>query len=229
MDFHRTFKQTHRGGAAGQVRGGGRPGRWRRFLPKGLPFLVRWVLAVSSAVLLAGLVQFSVAQQQIVDRALQDSLRNYRALAEELDEALTSNSDPTIRDAAVAAELNHIELSYGTVYVGLFAANGRLIAESVEEAGKGKADPARLSEVASTGTAVIQSEALEGQAGEGEGYEFFIPVPTPEGTLVLNVDQRPQIISELIADLRQRQTLGLLFAVLGAIPLSYLFGGRARL
>jgi hypothetical protein len=110
-----------------------------------VPFLVRWVFAVSSAVLLAGLVQYSVAQQQIVDRALQDSLRNYGALADELQTALAATSDPSVQEAAVAAELDHIGHSYGTAYVGLFAPDDRLIGESGKEAGRASPDPARLS------------------------------------------------------------------------------------
>jgi diguanylate cyclase (GGDEF)-like protein len=192
----------------------------------GLPFLVRWILAVSSAVLLAGLVEFGVAQQQIVDRGLQDSLRNYGALSEQLEEALAANSDPAIRDAAIAAELDHIKHGYGTVYAGLFAADGRLFAEAGKEPGRTRADPARLAEVASTGTAAVEAEELADRDASGEAYEFFIPVSAPGATLILNIDQHPDIISELVADQRQRGLLGLLVAVLCAIPLSYLLGGR---
>lgn len=228
LDYHRTFTGTHRGGGAGRAAGGGVAGKVRRFLPRGVPFLVRWVFAVTSAVLLAGLVQYSVAQQQIVDRALQDSLRNYEALADELQTALAATSDPKVQEAAVAAELDHIGHSYGTAYVGLFALDGRLIGESGKEAGRARPDPARLSEVASTGSAAIETEVLEEmQDGQGAGYEFFIPVPAPDGTAVLSIDQRPDIIAELIADLRQREILGVLLAVVGAIPLSYIFGGRS--
>ena len=130
----------------------GRSGRGRQsrregaaFPSEGVPFLVRWIFAVSSAVLLAGLVQYSVAQQQIVDRALQDSLRNYGALADELQTALAATSDPSVQEAAVAAELDHIGHSYGTAYVGLFAPDDRLIGESGKEAGRASPDPARLS------------------------------------------------------------------------------------
>ena len=182
--------------------------------------------AVAAAMLLAGLVEFAVAQQQIVDRGLQDSLRNYAALATKIEETLAADADPETQGSAVAAELDHIGHGYGTSYVGLFAADGRLIAESGAEAGMARPDPERLSEVASTGTAAIDTEALAGEEGQSQAYEFFIPVSSPEGTLVLNLDQHPDIIAELISDLWQRQVLELLLAVLVAIPLSYLFGGR---
>lgn len=226
MEYHRTFTGTRRGDGVGLAADGGRGARKRSFRPVGLPFLVRWVLAVSSAVLLAGLVQFGMAQQQIVDRALQDSLRNYGALAEQLEEVLAANSDPKIQDAAVAAELNHMEHGYGTVYVGLFAADGRLFGESGKEPGRARADPVRLVEVATTGTPAIVTEDITTDKGPGEGYEFFIPVSAPEGTRVLTINQHPDIIAELIADLWQREVLGLLLAVVAAIPLSYAFGGR---
>lgn len=225
MNYQRIFTQTHRGADNGLARGGGHAARNRRLRP-GLPFLVRWVLAVASAMLLAGLVEFAAAQQQIVDRGLQDSLRNYGALAEELEDALAANSDPKTQHAAVAAELDHIGHGYGTVYVGLFAADGRLYAESGKEAGQTRAEPARLSEVASTGTAVAEKETTRGENGSREAYEYFIPVSAPGGPLVLSIDQHPDIIAVMVADLWQRKALGLLLAVLGALPLSYVFGGR---
>ena len=184
--------------------------------------MARWVLAVSAAVLLAGLAEFGVAQQQIIDRGLQDSIRNYGALAEQLERALAANSDPAARDAAIAAELDHVKHGYGTVYVGLFAGDGRLFVEAGKEAGRERANPVRLAEVASTGTPAVETE----EVASGEGYEFFIPVTAPGGTLIMNVDQDPGIIAELVADERQRGLLGLLIAVLCAIPLSYLLGGR---
>jgi diguanylate cyclase (GGDEF)-like protein len=226
MDHQRTFSWTTPGGAAGQA-GGGRAARKRKVQPAGLPFLVRWVVAVAAAVLLAGFVEFAVARQQIVDRGLQDSLRNYGALAEEIEAALAADPDPKTQEAAAAAEVDHIGHSYGTVYVGLFAGDGRLIAESGMEAGKTSPDPARLTEVASTGTAAVEGEEHEGEEdGHREGYEFLIPVTAPGGTLVLHIDQHPDIIGELVADQGQRTALGLLLAVVCSIPLSYMLGGR---
>lgn len=202
-DFH-----GNRGDAARPARGGARALRKPVFRPGGVPFLVRWVLAVSSAVLLAGLVELGVAQQQIVDRTLQDSLRNYGALAEQLTEALATTSDPTSQESTIAAELDHIKHGYGTAYVGLFAADGRLFAESGKEAGRARADPVMLFEVASTGTAAIETEEIAGEDAPAEAYEFFVPVSAPEGTLVLNIDQHPDFIMELVADQRQREVLG---------------------
>ena len=187
--------------------------------------MVRWVFAVSAAMLLAGLVEYGMAQQQIVDRALQDSLRNYGSLAAGLEDVLAADSDPTIREAAIAAELRHIRHSYGTVYVGLFDAGNRLVAGA--DGGTGAGDSAhsnagRLAEVLSTGRSKVGTEASE--IGR---YEFLVPVSSPGGTLVLEIDQRADIVTELVADLRLRKVLGLLLAVVIAIPLSYILGGRA--
>ena len=99
------------------------------------------------------------------DRGLQDSIRNYGALAEQLEEALAENSDPVARDAAIAAELEHIKHGYGTVYVGLFAGDGRLFVEAGKEAGRERADPARLAEVASTGTPAVETEEVASRRG----------------------------------------------------------------
>lgn len=194
-------------------------------MPSRLPFMVRWVLAVSSAMLLAGSVEYAVARQQIVDRSLQDSLRSYQSLAEGLEEALGAGGDPAQRTEYVNQEIRHLGHSYGAEYVGLFDAENRLIAS----AGHGTAsvdsmtaDAGRLSEVLSTGMATVEPEA----GGVGT-YEFLLPISSPEGKLVLEFTQRAEILTELVADLRVRKILGLLLAVLVAIPLSYVLGGRA--
>lgn len=58
-------------------------------------------------------------------------------------------------------------------------------------------------------------------------YEFLVPVSAPEGTLVLEIDQRAEMITGMVGDLGSNKLLGLLVAVLVATPLSYVFGGRS--
>lgn len=189
--------------------------------------MVQWVLAVSSAMLLAGLVEYGVARQQIVDRALQDSLRGYQAMAEGLEEALVSAAPPAAQAELIEREIEHLRHSYGTEYVGLFDAAGQLVASS--GAGEGaiaETGPELLDDVLATKQATVQTEADEGEDEQHGRYEFLLPMSSSEGMLVLEIDQRADIITELVDDLRLRKFLGLLLAVLIAIPLSYVLGGR---
>ena len=73
---------------------------------------------------------------------------------------------------------------------------------------------------------LVRVEADEDEVGEEGRYEFLIPVRSPEGLLLLEVDQADTIINELLADLRLRKALALLAAVGVAVPLSYLLGGH---
>lgn len=229
MKDHRHFMRSRGGPLVGRATGGRHAGKTWGVGPLRVPFLLRWVFAVSMAMLVAGLLQYGVAQQQITDRALEDSLRNYSALAEGLEESLAVTSGPERRDAAIASELDHLAHTSGTVYVGLFSADGQLIASSTELTGPGTLatlDARRLSEVLSVGTATVEKEADEGEAGQGAIYEFLIPLAGPEGLLILEVDQRADIVTMLIADLRSREIAEGLLAVLIAVPLSYVLGGQ---
>lgn len=194
----------------------------------GLSFMVRWVFAVSAAMLVAGVMEYGFARQQIIDRAIEDSRRNYEVLAEGLAEALTAaGSDAGRREHAIADELHHVLRSPGTVQVGLFDASGKLLASGEDQTSLGEidgADPRRFADVLATGETAVRTESSH--AGEA-GYRFLVPVTAPGGTLVLEIDQHPEIINELVQDLGQNKLLGLLTAIVIAIPLSYLFGGRS--
>ena len=190
--------------------------------------MVRWVFAVSAAMLVAGLIEYGVARQHIIDRGLEDSRRNYEALAGRLEQALAADTDPLQREQAVAAEVRHLQHSQGTVYVGLFDSAGTLIARGGEVDGGASdhADASRFSEVLSTGKTTVETEAEIGGKGITR-YEFLVPVSAPGGKLVLEIDQRADIVTELIGDLGPHKILGLFTAILVAIPLSYVFGGRS--
>ena len=187
--------------------------------------MVQWALAVSSAMLLASVVEYSVAQQQIVDRALNESLRNYGVLATGLEEVLSADQDAQTRDMLINNELRHIGRTYGTVSVGLFDAQNQLVASSGGGHGNeasGPSDAERRTEVLSTNRRVVRSDSGAAE----KSYEFLLPVSSPEGLLVLDIEQRADFVTDRIAALRLREVLGLLLAVGIAIPLSYLFGGR---
>ena len=191
--------------------------------------MVRWAFAVSAAMLVAGLIEYGVARQQIIDRGLEDYRKTYEAVATELEGALAADLDPAKREQAVAEEIHYLQHSKGTVYVGLFDAAGTLIARSDAQADGGEsdhADAARFSELLSTGETTVKTETEIG--GEGvTRYEFLVPVSVPDGTLVLEVDQRADMITGLVGDLGSNKILGMLTAILVATPLSYFFGGRA--
>ncbi|MDQ3106110.1 MAG: GGDEF domain-containing protein, partial [Actinomycetota bacterium] len=58
-------------------------------------------------------------------------------------------------------------------------------------------------------------------------FEFLLPVRTADGVLVMEVDQRADIIEGVLGDLRIRKALGLLLVAAFTVPLSYLLGGRS--
>jgi diguanylate cyclase (GGDEF)-like protein len=219
---------TDREFEAGSSRKRPRHGK-RGFSASGLSFMVRWAFAVSAAMLVAGLIEYAVARQQIIDRGLEGYRLTYEAVAAELEESLAADLDPAKREQAVADEIHHLQRSQGTVYVGLFRLDGTLIARGDGQAGAGEsetADATRFSEMLSTGTTTVETESEIGGTGVTR-YEFLVPVSAPEGTLVLEIDQRAEIITGLVGNLGSNKLLGLLAAILVATPLSYVFGGRA--
>lgn len=225
MNDHRTSTRAHRGDGALPAGTRNRTGRTRRFRPARLPFMVQWVLAVSSAMLLAGLVESGLAQQQIADRVLQASLQHYVVLASGLEGVLSTDLDPEARDTAIAVEMRHIMQSYGTVYAGLFNAENHLVAsvgDNSNTATAPQADAARREEVLRAGIGAIVNDP----GSEAARHEFLLPVSTPGGMLVLEIEQQADFVTDLAADLRLRNALAFLVAVGIAIPLSYLFGGR---
>jgi diguanylate cyclase (GGDEF)-like protein len=207
-----------------------RHGKRRALAASGLSFMVRWAFAVSAAMVVAGLMEYGFARQQIVDRAMEDSRRNYEVLAEGLEEALAAaGTDAERREHAIEDEIHHLQHSPGTVRVGLFDAAGRLVTGGEEQTVAGElegADPTRFAEVLATGQTAVKTESSHVDTGE-RGYQFLVPLTAPEGTLVLEIDQHPGIINELIQGMGQNKLLGLLTAIAVAIPLSYLFGGRS--
>lgn len=78
--------------------------------------------------LVAGLIEYGVARQQIIDRGLEGYRLIYEAVAAELEESLAADLEPAKREQAVTDEIHHLPRSQGTVYVGLFRLDGTLIA-----------------------------------------------------------------------------------------------------
>jgi diguanylate cyclase (GGDEF)-like protein len=191
--------------------------------------MLRWVFAIAAAMLVAGVIEYGFARQQIIDRGLEDSRRNYEALAAGLEEALGAAADPAAREDAIADEIRHLEHSPGTVSVGLFDAAGRIIAQGNGEIHDDHSDETNaqiFAEVVATGESKLVSQAGHSDSGV-TGYDYLVPVSAPEGTLVLKIDQHPEFITELVRNLGPSKLIGLLTAIVVALPLSYLFGGRS--
>lgn len=192
-------------------------------------FLVRWVLAVLVAMLVAGIVEYGLAARQFTETSLDETTKDYQDQARELEAVLASEVEPGRRALAVRAELGRLTRSRGVVQVKLFDAAGRLVrGTELDAVDYESVDQNQLAQqVVSTGRPLVADEADEGEAGGGARHMFFLPVRAPEGLLVLMVDQRTDAIRDLVADMRVRKMLELLVAVLLALPLSYVLGGRS--
>lgn len=193
------------------------------------PFVVRWVFAVSLAMLGEGFVEYKLAEQQLLDRALQDSLKSYEALAGGLEEILAAGLAPAQRDPILSRDLRRIRSSHGTVDVRLFNAAGTLVAgtgpDDGPDAGTGTA--AGVREALASGHGSVGRQTAAGSDDQAAAYEFFVPLASPEGTLVLKVDRRQDIVTGLHADLRARAVFNVVLSILVVVPLSYLLGGRS--
>ena len=179
--------------------------------------------------LVAGLIEFGLARQQVIDQALEESRRDYELLAAGLEDALAEKTGRAERSEAMAHQLAHVKRSNGTVYVGLFDGDGKLLASSNSGADGGASeeeDAGRLSEVLLTGRTTVKTESEIGGTGVTR-YEFLVPVSSPDGLLVLEVDQEAGVIAGLLRDIGPNKLFGLLTAVLVATPLSYVLGGRS--
>ncbi len=188
------------------------------------PFLLRWFAATSIAMVIAGAAEYALGVHETESIALREATQVYAAEVTGLEEALTSGSPGAERDAAVAAELTDIAEIYGTVDVALYRADG---SEVVHREGMAGTDPAKLVTVLQTGEPVSGKEADEGETDEADRYEFLLPVESTQGRLVLQVDQRAEVIGATLTALRERKIVGLAIALLLGVPLSYLLGGRA--
>lgn len=179
--------------------------------------------------LIGGVMEFALARQQVIDQALEESRQDYELLAAGLEDVLADTTGPAERSEAIAHQLSHVQRHNGTVYAGLFNADGRLLASSDSKADRGAFEEAgaeHLSEVLSTGMTTVKTETDRGGTGVTR-YEFLVPVSTADGLLVLVVDQEAEVISRLLREIGPNKLLGLLIAILVATPLSYVLGGRS--
>jgi len=200
------------------------PGR-NRAAHERMPFLVRWVLAVGLTVIIAGLVEYAVASRQMEQRTLEAAIGSYEAEVTGLEDILAADLAPDARQLAIAAELDHIASTNGTEYVGLFDATGMpvgVVGPQLEAA-----ELEKFNDVLATGLPSAEAESDSGESGQLDRYEFQLPVRSPDGLLVIEIDQRADVIGAILADLRRSQLVGVLLGLVVAVPLSYVLGGQA--
>jgi diguanylate cyclase (GGDEF)-like protein len=191
----------------------------------GQHFLVRWIAAVALSMVAGGLLEYAIAADQVEQRALESTTRSYEAEVGALETVLALSLAPAARQEAIAHELRHIATTHGTVYAGLFDADGRSV--SVVGAKNSGIEAQKIRGVVSSGVPSAGAESDAREAGQAYRYEFLLPVRSPDGLLVLEIDQQADITVGLMADLLVRKAYGLLLGLVLAVPLSYLLGGRA--
>lgn len=200
------------------------PGRVRSAISR-QPFLARWALTVTLSLLIAGLVGYAVSSHQMEQLVLEAMIGSYESEIVGLESILAADLAPDARRDAIAAELDYIAETYGTEYVGLFDATGRPV--RVTGAAPTPIEAAKFSDVLASGTPSAQSDGHSSQAGHSNHYEFILPVRSPDGMFVIEIDQRADIVGNMLTDLRRSQILAALLGLAAAVPLSYLLGGHA--
>jgi diguanylate cyclase (GGDEF)-like protein len=188
------------------------------------PFVARWILAVALSMAVGSGVEYVGGSRALEARVLEEALHGYEADLEGLEEALGSGLTGSARQYGIEAALRAVGRTHGTAYVGLFQADGTPIDVVGGEADL--LDPARAHGVAMTGVPLVAPESDEGEDEEGR-YEFLLPVASPDGTLVVEIDQHDDLVGDMVRDMGMHKLLTLALGLVVAVPLSYLLGGRS--
>lgn len=192
-------------------------------------FLLRWILAVAVAVMVAGCVEYVFAAAQLKQRIVEQSTVQLQAELPELERVLSADIPPEVRRERISQHLEHLASTEGTEHAELLDSSSAVVSDagSHDAGGDGKeeTDAQRVRSVAASQRPLIQK--IEEGDVEGGRYEFLLPVSAPEGTMVLVVHQDARVIAALLDDMRLVKVAGLLIAILLAVPLSYFLGGRA--
>ncbi len=190
-------------------------------------FLTRWVTAIFMGMALAGLVEYSVASRQLENRVLQAALEQQTVHTAHLERLFARDLPTGTSKAELTAELAEISAGYEVRFVALWSADAALVGRAGQDIDEGRelspVETSTIASVASTDQAVARRGA---EARDQDRFEFLLPVSTPDGPLVLEIDQHASVVDGLLGDLRQRKAYGLLAFILFAIPMSYLLGGR---
>jgi diguanylate cyclase (GGDEF)-like protein len=202
----------------------------RSRVPRGIagraPFVLRWVVAVGASMLLGAGVEYAIASHQVEQRALEAAADDYADDLSGLELVLAADLPADARRIAARAELQDVLATHGTEYVALLEADGQPL--GVAGGRLSEPDLAGVRQVVATGRPVMEhAHDAAHETGEYHVYELLLPVEAPEGTLVVEIDQRADVIAEMLADMRLRKLLGLVLGMLVGVPVSYVLGGRA--
>lgn len=195
----------------------------RRTDPPPWRFFLRWGAAVAVSVIAASLILYGFTSHGLERRLLQESSRGYAAQARGLEQILAGGTPTTVTRQALQSEVSWMGRAYGTAYVGLSDASGTLIAASGTP-GSGP-DPVIRHSVVASMRPLLPDHAVPGPNGQ-DRFEFLLPIASPRGALVLQVDEDARIVGRLVYDLRARSVRSLLLVILLAVPISYLLGGH---
>jgi hypothetical protein len=185
-------------------------------------FVLRWVFALTVSLTLPKKCAFELAGG---DGVLDHATRDFDTQIDQLDKALQAAGAPQEQLRVLTEAVGDIATQEeGVRYVGVFDADGIEVRAT---------DPGRESVTASDLQYVIgvqHTRAREDQDATEQAQErrfvFLRPARSPEGLLIVKIEQSSHVIELVMAQQRRQQLLGLLGSIVFAVPMSYLLGGR---
>lgn len=193
-------------------------------------FVARWVAAIFVSMALAGLLEHTVGSRQLEHRVLQSALEQQTVHTAHLEELYAGDQQGDAFQAALTSELEEVAAGYEVRYVELWTADGTSLGTAGQDTQSlddfRSVDALTILSVAASQEPVAMRSDDVAADGEKGRFEFVLPVSTPDGPLVLEVDQDAHVVDDLLGDIRNTKALGLLAFILLATPLSYVLGGR---
>jgi len=189
-------------------------------------FVLRWIFAVSVSLTLVSMVQYAVASRELEKSVLGHTTRDFEARIDQLAEELQTVGTPRERSQVLAEAIHDVSTSEdGVLYVGVFDADGIEIVST--DPGLETISASDLRYVIAGQHARAREDSDAAARGKGRRFVFLIPVHSPDGPLVVQIEQSIHIMNLVLSQERRQQLLGLLGSILVAVPLSYLLGGKA--
>ncbi len=188
-------------------------------------FLLRWMAAVALAVIVAVSIETVVADRQVKTALLEQYAREHAAQATHLEPVA---GDPHWQ-RTMQRQLEVLSHRPGITRLTVVDAAGTTVAAAGAIDDDDVYDVERLQQVLLTGEPWHGPEPTElSDEDEAESsYEFLVPIRVGADGLVLQVDQRETFLDTLLSGLRKSNALVACLVILLALPLSYVFGGRA--
>ena len=188
-------------------------------------FVIRWAIAVSVSLAVVSLAQYAMSSRELEKTLLQHASRDFDAHLEHLADGLQETSTPQERLLVLSDELEDLSASEeGVAYAGVFDADG--VELWATDPGREALDAADLRYVIDEQRTRAREDQDPTEQAQERRFVYLLPVASPEGPLVLNVEQRSHVIGLVLSQHKRQQILGLLGSILLAVPMSYLLGGR---